>query len=286
MLLGQHPRGGHARDRGLQLVLPAGDDIAVAAHHRLEPHLGDVRRIVLGLGAHLRIEHVGPLEELRLGGARHEARHRDAAVLQLGAQRERERIDERLGAVVDRMEGAGHEARDRPRDEDPAAALCPHVLSDALYQVDGAGHVCINDVPNLVEVLVQERPAEPVAGIGEQRLHRPAVDGRVELVDAIERRQVGFHGIDGCTQRAERLGTIVNGRLIGRDQQVEAATRGDDGEFEADAARGTGDNGKGTSRHVVAPIKSLGAKQSQCRQREPRPSRPGWMAPGGDTVEP
>ena len=52
------------------------------------------------------------------------------------AQREGERIEERLGAVVDRLVGAGHEAGDRAGDQDAAAAAPPHVAADLLQQVD------------------------------------------------------------------------------------------------------------------------------------------------------
>ena len=60
----------------------------------------------------LGIEHVGSLEELRLGGARHQASDGDAAVGDLGAQGEGEGIKERLGGVVDGLVSTRHEARD------------------------------------------------------------------------------------------------------------------------------------------------------------------------------
>ena len=54
--------------------------------------------------ADLGVHHVGALEEFGLGRARHQAGDRDAAVLELVAQRVGEAVDEGLGAVVDRLE--------------------------------------------------------------------------------------------------------------------------------------------------------------------------------------
>ena len=131
--------------------------------------------------ADLGVHHVGALEEFGLGGARHQAGHGDAGVLQLGAQREGEGVEERLGAVVDRLEGAGHEAGDRAGDQDPAAAAGPHVAADLVHQIERAGDVGVDHMPHVVEVLIEERLAEATAGIGEQCLDRPAGNGRIEL---------------------------------------------------------------------------------------------------------
>src|SRR5437868_2176926 len=42
MPLGEHVRGSHQRDRRTQFVVPAGHNVALAAHHRLETLLGDL----------------------------------------------------------------------------------------------------------------------------------------------------------------------------------------------------------------------------------------------------
>src|SRR3954449_2350572 len=80
------------------------DDALLAGHQRLEAVLRDVRRVVLVVRADLRVEHVGALEELGLGRTWHERGDRYVRVLELLAQRERERLDERLRGVVDGLE--------------------------------------------------------------------------------------------------------------------------------------------------------------------------------------
>ena len=81
MLFGQHLRGGHQRDRGLELVVPSGHYVTLAGHHRLKALFGDVGGIVLLALADLGVEHVGAFEKVGLSRARHEAGHGDAAVL-------------------------------------------------------------------------------------------------------------------------------------------------------------------------------------------------------------
>src|SRR6478609_2712527 len=61
MLLREHARRRHAGDGGLELVLPAADDVAVAPLHRIEPDAGDVSGIVLLLLADLGVGHPGAL---------------------------------------------------------------------------------------------------------------------------------------------------------------------------------------------------------------------------------
>ena len=67
MPLGQHVRRGHISYGRLQFVLPAGNDVALALHHRVEAGLGDLRRVVLLLLPDRGVKHVGPREELGLG---------------------------------------------------------------------------------------------------------------------------------------------------------------------------------------------------------------------------
>src|SRR3954470_16119669 len=190
-------------DRRLELVLPAGDDVALAVHHRLEAALRDVGRVVLLRGAELGVHHVGALEELGLGRPRHQAADGDAGVRQLVADGEGEGIEERFASVVDRLVGAGHEAGDRAGDQDAALAARAHVAADLVDQVDRAGDVGVDDAAHLGEVLVEEALAEAAAGVGEERLDRPALRGGVELVYALERREVGLHSVHGGAELAE-----------------------------------------------------------------------------------
>ena len=165
VLLRQRFRRHDVGGRGLQLVLPAADHVAFALHHRLEAVLGDVGRIVLLVRPDLGIQHVGALEEFGLGRARHQAGHRDAGVLELFPQREGEGVEERLGAVVDGLIGARHEAGDRAGDQDAAIALCAHVAADLVDQIDRAGDVGVDHVagcrrnPDRGRPLPRPRPA-------------------------------------------------------------------------------------------------------------------------------
>ncbi len=106
MLLGKHSRRRDVGNGGLDLVLQAADDVAVAAHHRVPTCLGDIGRIVLFLLPDLGIEHIGALEEPRFGRAGHQAGHRDVGVLEFVAQREGKTVHEGLGAVVDGLEAS------------------------------------------------------------------------------------------------------------------------------------------------------------------------------------
>jgi hypothetical protein len=66
MLFGKDGSRCHVRVRGLQLILPTAYDIAIPAHHPSKPAFAR-RPDRLSWIAHLRIEHVGPLEDVRLG---------------------------------------------------------------------------------------------------------------------------------------------------------------------------------------------------------------------------
>ena len=78
MLLGEYRRRRDICDRGLELVVPAAHNVAFTVHHRLVACGGNVGGIVLFALADLRVQHVGALEKIGFGGARHQARHRDA----------------------------------------------------------------------------------------------------------------------------------------------------------------------------------------------------------------
>lgn len=43
-----------------------------------------------------------------------------------------------------------------------------HVSSDFVDEINGAGHVGVNDATNVVEVLIEKRLTEPTACIGQQ----------------------------------------------------------------------------------------------------------------------
>ena len=195
--------------------------------------------------ADLGVQHVGALEELGLGRARHQAGHGDAGVLQLVAQREGEGVDERLGAVVDRLEGARHEAGDRAGDQDAALAARAHVAADLLDQVDRAGDVGVDDVAAVVEVLVEEALPRPCPALASSAsTGRPPI-GRVERVDALDGREIGLDRLD---RRRRSLRKLAARRcsISGSSAAITDRSRARRmlGQFEADAGRGAGDDGE------------------------------------------
>ena len=117
VLFGEHRRRRDVGNRRLQLVMPAADDIPVSAHHCFETRSRDVGGIVLLALTDLGIEEVGALEEVGLGGPRHEASYSHARRLKFGAQSERKTIEKGLRGVVNGLIGAGHKSGDRPGNE-------------------------------------------------------------------------------------------------------------------------------------------------------------------------
>src|SRR2546423_7588130 len=110
MLLRENIRrrdGGHG---GKQLVFPSADDIALAFHHCFESNFRYVGGVIFFGLPEFRVNHIRSFEEFSFGCARHEARHGHASVFQLTAERERERVNERLSRVVDRIECSRCEA--------------------------------------------------------------------------------------------------------------------------------------------------------------------------------
>ena len=85
--------------------------------------------------------------------------------------------------VVHGLVGAGHKTRDRSGQEDAALASGAHLAPDELHEIDGAGDVGIDDVPNIGKVLVEKRATKAVARIREQGIHGTAIRRRPEFVD-------------------------------------------------------------------------------------------------------
>jgi hypothetical protein len=83
----------------LNLVLQTAHHIALALHHGIETVIGDLGGVILFGGPDRSIHHLRTAEELRLGGARHQAGDRDLGVLEFLAKRERERVQESLGPL-------------------------------------------------------------------------------------------------------------------------------------------------------------------------------------------
>ena len=246
VLLGEHAGGRDVRDGALELVLPAAHHVAIAAHHGVEASLCDVGGIVLLLRADFGVEHVGTLKEIGLGRARHEAGDGDPGPFQLRAQREGERINERLRAIIDCLVSAGHEAGDRSGDQDASLAARAHVAADFLNEVNGAGDVRVDDVAGGLEVLIEKGFAQTMSGVGEQRGNRSARDFREQLIYAFDRGEVSLDRFSGNAMGLESARGLRDRRLIGRDHEIESVFRAERREVITDTCRGTGDDSEWT----------------------------------------
>jgi hypothetical protein len=129
VLFGQDLIWRRVGDRRLNFVLHSCDDIGLSPQHRIEARLGHIVRVVLLLGTDLRVHHVRPTEELRLGRTRHRTDDGDAAVAQFLTESKGERIQERLAGVVDGLEAAGRETGNRAGDQDTSRIPPQHLIS-------------------------------------------------------------------------------------------------------------------------------------------------------------
>jgi hypothetical protein len=103
-----------------------------------------------------------------------------------------------------------------------------------VQQVQRAGDVRIDHVLDVLEILFQECLAQPVASVGEQRVHRPLRDQLHQAFDALLARQFALHRLDGGAERAAILGCLFQ-RLVGREHQIEAVLGTALGQVESDA---------------------------------------------------
>src|SRR4051812_30461004 len=269
------------------------DDALVPVHERLEPVTRDVGRVVLLARADLGVLEARALEELRVGRPRHQRGDRHAQIRQLLAQRERERLHERLRRVVDGLERPGHRRRDRRREQDPALAALRHRLHDVLGEVDGRAAVEVDDAQVLLEVAVGERAALTDPGVECGRRERPVARGhpRPQLLDGAGTGEVDLDRLDGGPAALEVGGGLQQLAVLGSDHEVVAVVGELPGELEADPGRGAGDEGEwavGGGFHVEgaartgpggAPASSLCGlsallklRQAPCRTVLPCPS--------------
>ena len=96
-----------------------------------------------------------------------------------------------------------------------------HVAAARVDQVERAGDVGVDHVPRLAEVLIEERAAEAVPGVGSSSVDRPAAGRREKLVDAFDRREVGLDRLDARADCAKSCGGGFDRRLVGGDEEVE-----------------------------------------------------------------
>jgi hypothetical protein len=113
-----------------------------------------------------------------------------------------------------------------------------------LQEIDRAGDVGVDDPAHLLEVLVDEGPAEAPPGIGEQRIDRPPARRRQQAVHTVGGGKIGLQSRDLPPGVPEQLGGAHDFRLVGHGQQVVAMGGALLGKLKADAGRGAGHDGK------------------------------------------
>jgi hypothetical protein len=71
-----------------------------------------------------------------------------------------------------------------------------------------------------IEILVQERRAEAMSGTGKQRLDGPIADRGAQGIDSFDGREVRLDRRHFETGRPQRLGSLVDRRFVGGDDQI------------------------------------------------------------------
>jgi hypothetical protein len=165
-------------------------------------------------------------------------------VSKLLAQRERERIEEGLAGVVDRLETARREAGDRSRDQDTSGIAPEHFVADAMDQIERSRDIGVHHTPDALEILVDKRLAEAHAGIRQQRVDRPASGRCAQLVHPLCGRQIRLHRLDTAAEAAELRRGAFNSNLVGGDDEIEAGFGGTFRKFQTYAGRCSRDQGE------------------------------------------
>jgi len=75
----------------------------------------------------LGVHHIRALEKVGLRGSWHQAGHGNAGILKLVAERNGEGVEECLGAIVDCLEGTGHQTGNGAGNEYPALPSRTHI---------------------------------------------------------------------------------------------------------------------------------------------------------------
>src|SRR3954462_14862445 len=100
-----------------------------------------------------------------------------------------------------------------------------------MNQVDRPGHVRVDHVAHFLEVLIKECMTETAPCIGQQRRYRPATDFFVEVVDALDGRQVRLDHIDLSTFPPKGRRRILKLRFIGSNKEVKTVLGALPGQF-------------------------------------------------------
>ena len=113
-----------------------------------------------------------------------------------------------------------------------------HCAADELHEIDRASDVCVDDVSDLLEVLIEKCVPQSVPGIREERVDGPPSRGGPQLIHAIRRCQVRFDHRNLGAKTAETVGSGMNFRTISGDEQIKSFLRTDRAQFEPDTRRG------------------------------------------------
>jgi hypothetical protein len=100
-----------------------------------------------------------------------------------------------------------------------------------LHQVNGASDVRVDDVPYILEILIQKSASEPMPSIGQEGINGPAGRGGPELVHPLHARQIGFDDRGLRPQLSESLACRMNLGAVCCHQEVESLSRADRREF-------------------------------------------------------
>jgi DNA end-binding protein Ku len=256
MQFSQNMVGQDARGSRPNFVGNAVNDTGLAAHHGIEPTLGDVGRIGFPvIVRHLGIQHPRPHEKTGVRGTRQQAGYGNSAILEFVAKGRGERIQESLGAVIYRLVCAGHQSGDGPGDENAPLLAFPHRRGYPMYEMQCAIDVGMHDSQNLMDVLIQKSAAQAAAGIGNQHIDGATHPiGRVEQqLDSFQRRQIALHRRDRYTICRELGGNVVNLGLVGGDEQIKSGLRAQPRKFQPNSAGCSGNHGNPvrSSAHTV-----------------------------------
>jgi hypothetical protein len=104
--------------------------------------------------------------------------------LKLFAQCKGERVQKRLGAVVNRLKAARDKASNRARDQSLALT---HVVADLVDQIDSAGDIGVDHQSRSIEILIEKATPKASAGVRQQRIDGTAFDRRLKLIDSFSR---------------------------------------------------------------------------------------------------
>ena len=148
----------------------------------------------------------------------------------------------------------GGHTGDGSREQDFAAALRDHVADHVLGQVDRGNHVEMNQVYLLFQVGFGGETA-PHADPGIQRNRGHGATGGtndiVKRVYTVAGSQVRLYGLDLRAQPFEVGCGFGEGYAVGSDDQIEPILGKLLGEFKANSAGSTSDNGEGTGSRSV-----------------------------------